>query len=273
MLLYSSVSLSLWHSECDALKRCPRIHSPFFLPTLFAFIWQKSTPSLWLVWTLSSLLHLKTFLTCTNPSCASVTIKTVHHNKTLFFLKKNTKIITMTPQHILSVSQSLYKFWNIHIRTYFSLHFFCPFSKRNIFLHFKACYIYEEGRKCPQGSTVTHPRVLLQWGDEPQTTHSHLLQHTHTQTCTHGGQEMKHYGGEVSIPRKAKSQKHRGSKMFSKWLSNFKNKKKTLLLEPQWLACCTYFFWSYLFFLVFSVESKSAERENNNTQPMEISLG
>ena len=132
----------------------------------------------------------------------------------------------MISQQILSVSQSLYKFWNIHIHTYFSLHFFCPFSKRNIFLHFKACYIYEEGRKCPQGSTVTHPRVLLQRGDEPQTTRSHLLQRTHTQTRTHRGQEIKHYGGEVSVPRKRKSQKHRGSKMFSKRFSDLKGKKK-----------------------------------------------
>lgn len=58
------------------------------------------------------------------------------------------KKLTMIPQHNVSVAQTLYKCWNIHIQAYFSLHFFCPFSKRNIFLHFRVCYIYEESRAC-----------------------------------------------------------------------------------------------------------------------------
>ncbi len=218
------------------------------------------------LWALS--LRLKTFLTCTNTSYSHTPIKTVHRNKPF---SKN--FLTTIPQQTVKVSQSLYKRWNIHIHTYFfPSFFFCPFSKKNIFLHFKVCYIYEQGRKCPHGNTVTHPGVLLQWGDEPQTTRSHLLQHAYTNTHmqTHRGGNKKCWREEASVLRKGKmnshqgSHQHKGGKMFSKWYRIktawclFRDKAEDL---PLCLSES------------FPADSKSEEMGNNNNQQMEISSG
>lgn len=152
---------SLWHSQRNALKPCPRIHSPFFslpssLPLFhksthhFYVLYEHSTPS----W------HLKTF-----PHPPKNTPR-VHLSK------QCAPIWSLFPPqggHIRpAVSLRLYKCWNIHMHTSLSPSLCWPISKKNIFLHFKVCYIYE-GRRCPpcKANTVTHPVVEV----TPDATH------------------------------------------------------------------------------------------------------
>lgn len=136
------LSLSFWHTECDAPRRCPRILSFFSPQPLCFYLTKKHTVSM----TRMNFL-LKTFLTRTYTSYAFAPIKTVHI------------VISTASPHSFRAYINVEIFIYIHFPSSF---FLGRVSKRNIFLHFRICYIYEECRKCPQGNTVTHLRVLQQ---------------------------------------------------------------------------------------------------------------
>lgn len=178
MLSYSSallsVALTAW---CPGAM--PTDTLPFLLPAILpAFISQKHTSFLCLVWTLNSFLAFKNFSSSAQKHAAHIHLSKLCAPILSLFSPEGGRARP-------AVSLCLYKCWNIHMHTYLSPSLSWPISKKNIFLHFKVCYIYE-GRRCPHAGQT-------QWLILKSDSHTPDATHTHQRT------EMKHWGAEKTF--------------------------------------------------------------------------
>lgn len=162
MLSYSSallsVALTAW---CPGAM--PTDTLPFLLPAILpAFISQKHTSFLCLVWTFNSFLAFKNFSSSAQKHAAHIHLSKPCAPILSLFSPEGGRVRP-------AVSLCLYKCWNIHMHTYLSPSLSWPISKKNIFLHFKVCYIYE-GRRCPRAGQ-TQWLILKSDSHTPDATH------------------------------------------------------------------------------------------------------